>query len=189
MRRSWNTTVLITVVITLTTTILPTFSVNAQNDDEMHASLGVSDINVVGFVNQTETKQFEVARIYNTGDFNMTIQATWIPNSDSDGIEIEIIPKEVYLKPEEAKSIYAKVLGLAVGDYSGKIDFSSDVHLPPNYHGNPSVPGGQANARFIVVEKGFVAPSQPFAIILLIVIVVGVVCVGVLVGVWKYKQR
>jgi hypothetical protein len=149
------------VAIAIVLAVTLPLSIKAKDDDQLYAGLGVSDANIVGFVNITETRQFEVGRIYNTGDFNMAVTSTWVPDGNYTGINIEIIPSEVYLKPDDARTIYAKVTGLAVGNYSGKISFSCNVHLPPNYHGNPSVPAGQANARFIVLEKPIVA-SQPF---------------------------
>ena len=154
MAKHWHSFVVVIIIAILT-------SINSiVAEDKMHSSLGVSDMNIVGFVNEMETKRFEVGRVYNTGDFNMTITSSWLPEGNSEGVQVTIVPQQMFLEPLAAKTVCAEVLGLIVGNYTGKVAFSCDIHLPPTYIGNPSVPSGQANAKFIVQAKESPKPKE-----------------------------
>lgn len=176
------------VILAILTSI--SFSVQA----EMRTGLGVSDMNVVGFMSLTETKRFDVGRVYNTGDFNMTITATWIPKGNYDGINVTVIPEQMFLEPLVAETVYVEVLGLATGNYSGRVAFSCDVHLPPAYVGNPSASSGQVNARFIVQpedvpepQEESIMPDFPFDPTIALV-VVGITCI-VAVSMFAWMRR
>lgn len=194
MRKSWNTLILIALAIALATIPSTFFYVRAQRDDEpLYASLGVSNLNITGFVNQTETKEFEVGRIYNTGDFNLTITLEWI-SENSSGVNVEIIPSQIYLAPDDAKTIHAKVLGVTVGNYSGSISATSKVELPPDYQGNPTTPGGQINARFVVLHKEVQVDQSVSESFPIISVVIGVgsilsIIIFVIFIVKRYKRQ
>lgn len=185
MARYWHSLVVVAIVAILT-------SVSFSTQGEMHTGLGVSDMNVVGFVNLTETKRFDVGRVYNTGDFNMTIIGSWV--GDSEGVQITVIPEQVFLKPLVAETVYVEVLGLTVGNYSGRVAFSCDVHLPPAYVGNPSVPSGQVNARFIVQPEEVPKPQEETAMPVfpfdpIIALAVGAIMCVVAVSVFAWNCR
>lgn len=155
--------------------------VSAVHCEQMYSGLGVSNMNIVATINGNQTKKHEVGRIYNTGDFNMTIHGVWVPNGDGSGINVTVVPSEMFLMPDEAEFVYVEATGLQLGNYSGKIDFSTNVHLPANYTGNPSEPGGTMNAKFVVVkgEPITVAPPSPLPLVATILGIVGIVAVAV----------
>jgi len=131
--------------------ILPLSSI--VETDEMHAGLGISDLNIVASLKEKETKQFEVGKVWNTGDFNMTITCTWIPTEAKQGINVTVMPQQMFLQPDEAETIFVEVHGLAIGNYAGIVSFSCNIHLPPAYTGSPVAPSGQVNAKFMILPK------------------------------------
>lgn len=132
-------------------TILPML-----RSEELHVGLGVSNMNLVATLNGNQTEKLEIGRVFNTGDFNMTISGTWIPNGDGSSLSINVIPNEMFLQPNEAETVFVEATGFELGNYSGIVDFSCDVHTPPNYVGNPTVPGGRMNVKFEVGEEVYV---------------------------------
>jgi len=197
MTKCWHNLVVVAIIIVLTNI----YPIVAQ-EDRMQSGLGVSDMNIVGFVSQMETKRFEVGRVYNTGDFNMTIMSSWVPEGDSKGIQVTVVPQQMFLKPLVAEAVYVEVLGLTVGNYSGKVAFSCDVHLPPTYVGNPSVPSGQANAKFVVQLEETAEPketpkpeetvTQTSQVNLsgpVVVAVIVSIAIVTLLAVWKHEKR
>lgn len=168
--------------------LLPVFLVASTSAESV--GLGVSDLSLNVAVIPGETKKFEVARLYNTGDFDLKITSTWTPNYSSSGILIEVTPNPLYLIPEKSALVYLKVTVNELGNYSGYVDFSCDVKLPENYTGNPSVPGGRAHAVFNVVEKP-PTPIPPAPILPMMEIIAGIITgiIGVVVIlIWYFKH-
>lgn len=143
--------------------------------DDMHTGFGVSDYNTVLTLNTTEPVWTDIARLYNTGDFNITVTSTWIDENNPSGVQIELTPKTVKLQPDETVLIRARVTGQSEGQFTGEIDFSCDVELPSDYTGNPSVPGGTAHARFIVLATSTTHP--PFNWVPIAVVAIALICV------------
>jgi hypothetical protein len=144
---------------------------------------GISNLNLNATLILGETKIFEVARLYNTGDFDLNITSTWISNSSE--VAIEVTPNPLCLAPGQSTLVYLKASGTEQGTYSGYVDFSCEAELPENHTSNPTVPGGKANAIFNVVEK----PSAPFFPMLAVIasLAVGIIVV-ILVWVRKHNK-
>jgi len=116
--------------------------------------LGISDYEIKADLEVGETKKFEVARLYNTGDLNITITSTWIPNYNTSDIEVVITPNPVFLIPDQSKPLYAKVTAHdEIGTYSGIFDFACTTERPENSTGSPTEPGGSARATFTVITE------------------------------------
>lgn len=140
---------LITIVLALALSSLS----QCLAQDDLHTGFGVSDYDTVLTVNIAETVWTDIARLYNTGDFNMTVTCTWIGEHNPVGVQLDLTPETVRLQPDETVLVRARAIGQREGDFTGEIDFSCDVELPIGYTGNPSVPGGTAHARFIVLSE------------------------------------
>lgn len=136
-------------------------------------ALGVSDYNQNVDVIVGETKKIEVARVYNTGNFNLTVTAKWIPETNSSTVTVHITPNPIHLQPDTSVLVYAKIVSAEeLGEYKGKIEFYGEKHLPLNFTGNPSVEGGSAHATFNVIK--IIPPfSMPVLPILGVVIIAG----------------
>ena len=167
--------------ISMMIALLPLFLATPASAESV--GFGISNLNLNATLIFGETRIFEVARLYNTGDFDLNITSTWISNSSE--VAIEITPNPLYLAPGQSTLVYLKASATEPGTYGGYVDFSCETELPENHTGNPTVPGGRANAIFNVIEK----PSTPFFPILTIIasLTVGIIVV-ILVWVRKHKK-
>lgn len=164
--------------------------------DDMYTSFGVSNINVNKVIELGETYTFDVAMIYNTGDFIMNVTSTWSPEDGSDvgNIMVNIFPAWVVLYPDKtenksSQTVRAEVKAVSIGNYSGSIDFDCDVFIPKNYTGNPSAPGGTATASFMVVigengesEDGYTISNE-------LIMYCGLFIVAICAGTLLYAKR
>jgi len=119
------------------------------------AALGISDYEVKATVTVGEARQFEVARIKNEGTLNLTVTVAWLPEYNTSEAQIELLfyPQKIDLASQEAAMIYVQVLNASqTGNYTGLVQFTTDVVLPSNASGSHSIPGGTAHAEFHVVK-------------------------------------
>ena len=136
--------------------------------------LGITDFNPTFTITVGETKEIEVARLYNTGSFDLNITSSWIANSTSSGLTVKINPNTLYLMPQEASSIYLSITGTELGRYDGYVDFNCSAKIPENYKGNPTTPGGRANAVFYIVEKPPV-PILSISLVAIVIVIMGII--------------
>jgi len=167
-------------VISMMIALLPLFLATPASAKSV--GFGISNLNLNTTLIFGETKIFEVARLYNTGDFDLNITSTWISNSSE--VAIEVTPNPLYLAPGQSILVYLKASATEPGTCGGYVDFSCETELPENHTSNPTVPGGRANAIFNVVEK----PSAPFFPILAVIasLVLGII---VIILIWSRKHK
>lgn len=121
--------------------------------DVLRAKLGCSDLEITKSVELGKSSpDYHVAQLFNTGDFNMTITCTWMPNYNStDDITVDITPRQFQLPIDSSKAIYIKITNSkAVGNYSGEIDFTTNIDKG-TYTGPISRPGASARATFNII--------------------------------------
>jgi hypothetical protein len=146
--------------------------------------LGITDFQPTFTITVGETKEIEVARLYNTGNFDLDITSSWIANSNSSGLTVKTNPNTLYLMSQEASSIYLSITGTELGRYDGYVDFNCSAKIPENYKGNPTTPGGRVNAVFYVVEK---PPVSVLSISSLPIVVVIIGIIGIFV--WHFLSQ
>ena len=191
LRKKW-----VALTVTLTFICLAVSLSTVATAEERRIWFGVSDYELHVALNVTTIQKYAVARIHNTGNetngLNFTVTAEWIPNdvATENGLSVEILDNPMLLTLETSKKVYVHILAKEVGEFSGKIQFSSNPILPSDYSGNPSLPGGSARCNFTVVGWQPPPPPQtnntPIVLgCLLAVVAVLVVCV---VG-WRLRKR
>lgn len=116
--------------------------------------LGLSDYKLNETILVSSSHNFAVARLYNVGDFDLTVNVNWIPSDNDNGVTI-ITPESVFLKVDESKKVYVDVEAKKVGNYSGVIEF---VCNPVNSQNGASsvTPGGSTKYNILVVEEDIV---------------------------------
>jgi hypothetical protein len=150
--------------------------------------LGISDLNLQVDLKIAETKQIQIARVYNTGELDLNVTSTWVPNYYSFGILVELVPNTLYLAPKQSAPVYLKVTARDLGEYSGYVDFNCDAKLPENLSGNPTAPGGRAHASFNITE-GPPTSSMPAMMILIETMVVIVTAIGISILLHRYVRK
>jgi len=170
--------------LTVMAALLPLFLTVPTNAESV--GLGISDLNINVVVVVGETKEFEVARLYNTGDLDLNITSAWIPEYVSSDILIQVVPNPLCLAPGKSELVYLEVSGSQPCNLSGYVDFDCDVALPKNYTSNPSVPGGRAHAHFKIIEK---LPTSNVTTITVIGILLLTMTSAAAVVFWYHKRK
>lgn len=175
---------LATVIVAFLSLLLIPASMKAQT-----TGFGVTDYDLDTSIHVGESKKFEIARLYNTGHFDLIVTSRWVPNYGS-AILVEVMPNPLYLIPGESAPVYVKVTGGEPGEYDGFLDFNVDVKLPENYTGSPSVPGGRAHAVFNVVGEP-PTPTLPIVTIMagIIAVIIGTIAILILIATKKFARK
>jgi len=108
---------------------------------------------------------FEVARIYNTGDEVITIQAVWKSITETTDISVDLFPPERTLQPDETYLLTATAattehLGTTLGVV--EIITLSGVVAPDAFVGGVVVPGAELPFEIHVVNPPAVPTQLPF---------------------------
>lgn len=142
---------LLWVIFPILLATLPIFlqSVSSQND--YYTGIGVSDYphDKIIYVNSSQT--VEIARLTNTGTLNFSVRSVWTPDHNSPDYQVEL-PNEFTLTIGESRLVTCTAFSSTIANFSGKVEFICDVTLPPNFTGNPSVPGHTTKVNFIFKE-------------------------------------
>ena len=106
---------------------------------------------------------FEVARIYNTGDEVITVQAVWKPTGTTD-IGVDLFPSERTLQPGESYLLTATAattehLGTTIGVV--EIITLTGVVAPDAFVGGVVVPGAELPFEISVVNPPAEPTQQP----------------------------
>jgi len=138
--------------------------------------IGISDYEAHPQVRIGENAEpFKIAKIDNVGTFNLTITPFFKPNYNETDAQLQLIftPNSTFLLPEGSTIFYGQVVSASkVGTFEGMIQFKTQVHLPENFTGNPSTPGGSAKITVMILEPSPPTPSgfiMPFPIEYLLV--------------------
>jgi hypothetical protein len=94
----------------------------------------------------------EVARIYNTGSFDLNVSVTCEWDNDTSNT-ITPTKQHIYLAPSQSSEVTLTVIGDELGNFTGKSYFTPKVMLPSNYTGNPTCPSGSANLKIHVTSS------------------------------------
>ena len=98
---------------------------------------------------------FEVARIYNTGDEVITIQAVWKPITETTDISVDLFPPERTLQPDETYLLTATAATTEhLGTTHGVVEIItlSGVVAPDAFVGGVVVPGAELPFEISVVN-------------------------------------
>jgi len=139
-----RTTLLI--VFSLVMVVLAFNRVVAQED---RAGLGISHYDLDAPLIVDTTSKFAVARIYNTGNVDLNIEAIWIPNGDAQGLNVTPV-SPMFLSSGESTQVHVIVRADKIGNYSGVVEFETSI--VSNVTGNPVLPGGTVQCSFSVIE-------------------------------------
>lgn len=117
--------------------------------------MGISDPELEAIITETDARTFQVARVYNTGDIDITVTCTWFPNYNvtEEALGLEFTPNPVTLQPDTSTPIYMTVLyAEKVGSYTGTLEFKMEYAAPET----PNVPqtrtSGSVKPKIQVVE-------------------------------------
>jgi len=120
--------------------------------------LGLSDYKLNETMVVSSTGNFAVARLYNVGDFDLTVHVYWIPSGDDDGVVI-VVPESMFLVVNASEKVFVDVLAEKVGNYSGVIEFACEA--VNSQEGASSVtPGGSTKYNISVVDAPLPSPVE-----------------------------
>jgi len=134
------------IVFSLVMLVLAFNRVVAQED---RAGLGISHYDLDAPLIVDTTSKFAVARIYNTGNVDMNVEAVWIPNGDARGLNVTPV-SPMFLSSGESTQVHVIVRADKIGNYSGVVEFETSI--VSNVTGNPVLPGGTVQCSFSVIE-------------------------------------
>jgi len=112
------------------------------------AGLGISHYDLDAPLIVDTTSKFAVARIYNTGNVDLNIEAIWIPNGDAQGLNVTPV-SPMFLSSGESTQVHVIVRADEIGNYSGAVEFETSI--VSNVTGNPVLPGGTVQCSFSVI--------------------------------------
>ena len=130
---------------------------------QFKVGLGISHRSSEVAVYPDRVNSFEVARIYNTGDEVITVQAVWKPLTESTDISVDLFPPERTLQPDET---YLLTATAATTEHLGRTDgvveiiTVSGVIAPNAFVGGVVVPGAELPFQINVVNPP-AEPTQP----------------------------
>jgi hypothetical protein len=157
------------------------------------AGLGVSDYEAHPQIRIGEdSPPFQIARISNEGTLNLTITPTFTPYYNETTAELQIIftPNSSFLQPQDSIIFYGKVVSATKkGTFQGMVEFKTHVHLPADYQGNPSTPGGSAKITVTILEPSPPAPLFVLPPLTLLLPLILIPSVSVSISVFAYRRH
>jgi len=134
------------IVFSFVMVVLAFNGVVAQED---RAGLGISHYDLDAPLIVDTSSKFAVARIYNTGNVDMNVEAVWIPNGDTQGLNVTPI-SPMFLSSGESTQVHVIVRADKIGNYSGVVEFKTSI--VSNVTGSLVLPGGTVQCSFSVIE-------------------------------------
>lgn len=161
-------------------------------EEKQRIGFGVSDYETDEILEQGTWNKFAVARIYNTGNVNMTVEVFWVPNDveSANGLNVTL-PKPIFLAVEESKKVFIEVFAKESGNFSGRVEFTSFAVMQGS--GNPTRAGGSARVSLNVLgspieEEEQERPTTNYTH-LIIYVIMTVITIALVLWMLVYKLR